>query len=93
MSLQEIRQKLKNTNLSPSYGSIIKIMPNMIVASGIRPSVGDIIEFSNPLDSLSERSTKDLGMVSAIEKDHFYINPFSTLYNNYNMVTNYCQYF
>ena len=77
MSLQEIRQKLKNTNLSPSYGSIIKIMPNMIVASGIRPSVGDIIEFSNPLDSLSERSTKDLGMVSAIEKDHFYINPFS----------------
>ena len=66
MSLQEIRQKLKNANLSPSYGNIIKIMPNVIVANGIRPSVGDIIEFYNPLDSVSERTTRDLGLVSAV---------------------------
>ena len=77
MSLQEIRQKLKNANLSPSYGNIIKIMPNVIVANGIRPSVGDIIEFYNPLDSVSERTTRDLGMVSAVERDQFFINPFS----------------
>lgn len=90
MPLSQIRQKLKNNiNLSPSFGNVIKVMPNMIVAHGIRPSVGDIVEFISK-DSQNEdfqaqshqkgqggELGKELGMVSAIEEDSFLISPFS----------------
>ena len=85
MPLNEIRKKLqKKPNLSPSFGSITKIMPNVVVASGIRPSVGDIVEFSSGEFIESSPHSKDknytketLGMVSAVEQECFYINPFS----------------
>lgn len=85
MPLNEIRKKLEQKpNLSPSFGSIIKIMPNVVVASGIRPSVGDIVEFSSGELTQSPPHTNDksytketLGMVSAVEQECFYINPFS----------------
>lgn len=87
MPLSQIRQKLKNNiNLSPSFGNVIKVMPNMIVAHGIRPSVGDIVEFISK-DSQNENfqthqnrqkeQSRELGMVSAIEEDSFLISPFS----------------
>lgn len=82
MPLSHIRQKLNsNLNLSPSFGNIIKITPNIIMANGISPSVGDIVEFSSRdcknLGVKRELQSADLGMVSAVEKDCFLVNPFS----------------
>ena len=45
MSLSQIKQKLQNNiNLSPSYGHLVKVMQNMLVANGVKPSVGDIVK-------------------------------------------------
>ena len=45
MPLSHIKEKLKhNMNLSPSYGQLIKVMQNMFVANGVKPSVGDIVK-------------------------------------------------
>lgn len=45
MPLSQIKQKLQNNiNLSPSYGHLIKVMQNMLVADGVKPSVGDIVK-------------------------------------------------
>lgn len=73
MALSQIKQKLQNNiNLSPSYGLLIKVMQNMMVASGIKPSVGDIVKiFSH------EHSVRSLGMVTAVEDEKFFISPFS----------------
>ena len=47
MSLSHIKQKLKNNiNLSPNYGHLIKVMQNILVADGVKPSVGDIVKIS-----------------------------------------------
>ncbi|RDU59848.1 flagellar protein export ATPase FliI [Helicobacter marmotae] len=45
MPLSQIKQKLQNNiNLSPSYGLLTKVMQNMLVANGVKPSVGDIVK-------------------------------------------------
>ncbi|TLD81608.1 flagellar protein export ATPase FliI [Helicobacter sp. MIT 05-5293] len=73
MALSQIKQKLQNNiNLSPSYGLLIKVMQNMMVASGIKPSVGDIVKIFS-----YEHSVRSLGMVTAIEGEKFFISPFS----------------
>lgn len=75
MPLSHIKQKLQgNINLSPSFGQLTKVMQNMLVASGVKPSVGDIVEIL----SQSERGeSRSLGMVIAIEGEQFFISPFS----------------
>ncbi|TLD97435.1 flagellar protein export ATPase FliI [Helicobacter jaachi] len=85
MSLSQIKQKLQdNINLSPSYGHLVKVMQNMLVANGVKPSVGDIVKIlpqSSLLDSEqdteSTRLEYSLGMVIGIEGEHFFISPFS----------------
>lgn len=73
MPLSKIKKKLQsNMNLSPSFGHLIKVMQNTMVANGIKPSVGDTIKiYSNHKDEVS------LGMVTAIKGDSFFISPFS----------------
>ncbi|TLD90053.1 flagellar protein export ATPase FliI [Helicobacter sp. MIT 03-1614] len=94
MSLSQIKQKLQNNiNLSPSYGHLVKVMQNMLVANGVKPSVGDIVKILSHYEvpSLKEcnqsseeslqfahnMQTHNLGMVMAIEGEHFFISPFS----------------
>ena len=91
MPLSHIKEKLKhNMNLSPSYGQLIKVMQNMFVADGVKPSVGDIVKIIpsgqsgqnlNDDDEVRNLSSlcdaKSLGMVIAIEGEKFFISPFS----------------
>lgn len=94
MPLSQIKQKLhSNINLSPSYGHLVKVMQNVLVADGVKPSVGDIVKIipSHEIntyeaqDSESQSNThnkpleslRGLGMVIGIEGVHFYISPFS----------------
>ena len=96
MPLSQIKQKLQNNiNLSPSYGHLVKVMQNMLVADGVKPSVGDIVKilpsYNNKHFSKSNKAhhnkpikqhtslsrTHSLGMVIAIEGEHFFISPFS----------------
>lgn len=73
MSLTFIKHKLQgNINLSPSYGHLVRVMQNMMVANGVKPSVGDIVKIF-----ASNQDKHSLGMVIAIEGDSFFISPFS----------------
>lgn len=75
MPLSQIKQKLQNNiNLSPSFGQLTKVMQNMLVANGVKPSVGDIVEI---LSHSHRGESRSLGMVIAIEGEHFFISPFS----------------
>ncbi|PAF43818.1 flagellar protein export ATPase FliI [Helicobacter sp. 11S03491-1] len=72
MSLEELKEKLRsNVNLSPQYGMIKKISPNIVYADGITPSVGDIVRI-NKTDG-----KECLGMVVVSEEDKFGFTPFS----------------
>lgn len=74
MSLKELRSKLNGKiNLSPNFGEITKIYSNIIVASGLSVSIGDIVNIQG-----SDNDT--LGIVSVIEKKSFSITPFENVY-------------
>ncbi len=67
--LKDIKNKIKQKPLSKPYGFIKKINPTNIIATGLNPSIGDIVEINS--------STKTLGMVTSIMEDGFIITPFS----------------
>ena len=67
--LKDIKNKIKQKPLSKHYGFIKKINPTNIIATGLNPSIGDIVEINS--------STKTLGMVTSIMEDGFIITPFS----------------
>ncbi|PAF48661.1 EscN/YscN/HrcN family type III secretion system ATPase [Helicobacter sp. 12S02232-10] len=72
MSLEKLRVKLsQNINLSPRYGTIRKISPNIVYADGLTPSVGDIVKIER-FDGV-----ECLGMVTISEVDTFGFTPFS----------------
>ncbi len=70
--LKNLRDKIKNTPLSKPYGFIKKINPTNLFASGLSPSVGDIVK-------IVSQNQEMLGMVTGIEEDGFFITPFSFL--------------
>ena len=72
MGLSNIKNKLKNTKLSKPFGSVIKINPTFLEATGLNPSIGDIVRIVS-----SENET--LGMVTAVEENKFIVTPFSFL--------------
>jgi flagellum-specific ATP synthase len=72
MGLSNIKNKLKNTKLSKPFGSVIKINPTFLEATGLNPSIGDIVRIVS-----SENET--LGMVTAVEENKFFVTPFSFL--------------
>ncbi|CRF48657.1 Flagellum-specific ATP synthase FliI [Helicobacter heilmannii] len=72
MSLEVLRAKLQHPrDLSPRYGVVVKILPNMVFVSGFLPSVGDVVQVQKT-DGLD-----CLGMVVVVEKEQFGFTPFS----------------
>ncbi len=72
MELKSFKERLKNGNLSPKFGTIKKISSTTIEAEGLRPSIGDIVK----LISLDDATKSELGMVTEIDQYSFFISPF-----------------
>ena len=70
--LNSFKQRLKEGNLSPKFGTITKISSTTIEGQGLRPSIGDIVQ----LVSLENVKKQELGMVTEIDKYSFFISPF-----------------
>jgi len=69
MPLAKLRRRVNSKNLSPSFGTIIKINAATIVVTGINPSIGDIVK-------ITSEHKKSLGMVTEIHEDNFFVTPF-----------------
>jgi len=72
LALKSLKQKIKNTQLSKPFGIVIKINPTNLIATGITPSIGDIVKIEG------ENHTA-LGMVTSLDKDNFAVTPFGFL--------------
>ena len=72
MALKALKQKIKNTQLSKPFGIVIKINPTNLIATGITPSIGDIV-------SINGDNHTALGMVTSLDKDSFAVTPFGFL--------------
>ncbi len=72
MALRNLKDRLKQENLSPKFGTIKKISSTTIEAQGLQPSIGDIVR----LMSLEDASKSELGMVTQIGQYSFFISPF-----------------
>lgn len=71
-SIINLKQKLCITkNLSPNFGEIISVETNIIKATGLSPSVGDVVWLIRSNDTRTE------GIVIATHKEIFSISPFS----------------
>jgi len=72
LALKALKQKIKNTQLSKPFGIVIKINPTNLIATGITPSIGDIV-------SINGDNHTALGMVTSLDKDSFAVTPFGFL--------------
>lgn len=72
MPLKQIKMQLGQQPLSPPFGSIVKISATSIIATGLKPSIGDIVRIAKLDDS-----KESYGMVTTLEEEVFYISPFS----------------
>ncbi len=70
MKFSDIGKKLKNAEISVSFGQIENITASNIEIKGLRPSIGDIIRL---IDSTGEER---LGMVTELRRDSFFVSPF-----------------
>lgn len=70
MSLLSLKERLNNLNLSPTFGSIIKVEQGFLLANGLSPRIGDIVKIANDYGH-------SMGMVTSIEENSFKITPFS----------------
>lgn len=71
MVLNGFKNRLRGEDLSPKFGVIIKISSTNIEAQGLRPSIGDIVKIISLDDA-----KKELGMVTEIDRNSFFISPF-----------------
>lgn len=72
MSLQKLKARLNDSlQLSPKFGLITKITPTIIYATGLTPSIGDIIR------AYKDTGEYSLGMVTICQSDSFGFTPFS----------------
>ena len=72
MPFKSLKSKLSSKNYSTSFGEIIKINANVITASGLHVSIGDMVRI---VSNNSELETT--GMVTEIDGNVFFITPFS----------------
>ncbi len=72
MALKSFKERVREGNLSPKFGTIKKISSTTIEAQGLRPSIGDIVN----LISLEDTLKSELGMVTEIDQYSFFISPF-----------------
>jgi len=72
LPLKSLKNRIKKTELSKPFGIVIKINPTNLIATGITPSIGDIVRIEGD-------NQTTLGMVTSLEKKSFTITPFSFL--------------
>lgn len=72
MNLERLKSKLNsNLSLSNVFGVITKISSTTIEISGLRPSIGDIVEIV-----AKDKSKSGLGMITEIKENGAFISPF-----------------
>ena len=72
MPLKSLKQKLASQKLSISFGEITKINANVIVATGLKVGIGDMVRIVSSI-----YNQESVGMVTEIEENEFFITPFS----------------
>jgi len=72
LSLKALKSRIKNSQLSKPFGIVRKINPTNLIASGITPSIGDIV-------SIEGKKHSALGMVTSLDKNEFSVTPFGFL--------------
>ena len=72
MPLNALRNRIKDENLSPTFGVITEINATMVLAKGLKVSIGDTVTMFSKDSQLST-----MGMVTEIKQDCFSISPFS----------------
>ena len=70
MALKNIKNKIKQKNLSKPFGFVSKITPLNIIGHSLNVSIGDLVTIKTDEKNI-------LGMVSAVSKNDFTITPFS----------------
>ena len=72
MPLNAIRDRIKNENLSPTFGTITEINATMVLAQGLKVSIGDTVTMIS-----KDSGDKTMGMVTEVNSSGFAISPFS----------------
>ena len=72
MPFKSLKSKLASKNYSTSFGEVIKINSNVIIASGLQVSIGDMVKIVSNTGEL-----ETTGMVTEIDGNLFFITPFS----------------
>lgn len=72
MSFKNLQSKIKKSNISSKFATVIHISPNLIKAKGLSVSIGDIVRI------VCIDETK-LGMITSIDGAIFFITPFKHL--------------
>ena len=72
MALKELKNKIKTTKLSRPFGHIKKINSTNLIATGLNPSVGDLVKIVSD-------NQESLGMVTSVDENSFIVTPFSFL--------------
>jgi len=70
LPLKSLKNKIKKTQLSKPFGIVIQINPTNLIATGITPSIGDIVKIEG-------NNHTALGMVTSLDKESFSVTPFS----------------
>lgn len=71
MPLKSLKNRIKKTQLSKPFGVVTKINPTNLIATGITPSIGDIVKIDGNIITL--------GMVTSLDQNSFTITPFGFL--------------
>ncbi len=72
MPLSSLRDRIKGKNLSPAFGMITEINATMVLAKGLKVSIGDTVTIRS-----KDADMSTMGMVTEIREDGFAISPFS----------------
>ncbi|MEO1923369.1 MAG: EscN/YscN/HrcN family type III secretion system ATPase, partial [Nautiliaceae bacterium] len=72
MTLKHIKETIKQKPLSKPFGFVKRINPINLIATGLSPSIGDIVR-------ISSENKEVLGMVTGVEEKEFTVTPFSFL--------------
>ncbi|MBN2895395.1 MAG: flagellar protein export ATPase FliI [Campylobacterales bacterium] len=72
MPLKSLKERIRNTELTLSFGQVVKISSTIIVARCLHVSIGDTVTLVSQTDG-----STTLGMVTEIDATQFFISPFS----------------
>ncbi len=72
MPFSALKKRLNGVDLSTTFGEVVRVNANLIVAKGLKVGVGDMVNISSVAEDL-----RVVGMVSEVGKSEFFITPFS----------------